>query len=534
VILEKKDETVYDVIIVGGGIAGLTTAYMLRDKNILILEKENRLGGRVESEKVHEATNNIGTQFFSDGDSSFADLLDELDIKRHTPNLTIAPLALYLSGKFYPDAKTYINTKVVFQAVKMIFKNYRKYLVSKLPMDDPRWKKLAALNTEDLQNGMGPEILSPLNAFLRGACLSKPERTSGIMGVGFMGGVADSGEMAFVDGGFQKITDAMVCRLNGKFNCNSEVQKVEEADGIVSVSYRQSGKEYVLKSKAVVMAAPAPLALKLLPTLPESKKRALSMIKYGPITVVSLFLDKTIPWKRFVSLLSDSSLFQGIMDQTLGTAEENNPENPILYNFIISHYPDETKEIEEFMSKTDEEIIKLTINDFKKIIPEAGRIEDYVSGSKVTRYPIGELELSPEYYLEALPHLQKPIGNIHFCGDYTEAESFIDGSVASAFRVARELGSTYVVSEKNEKRYSQIPKWGKWGLSTLRLNLLLLICGILLTGVYGVAITVAAAVLFITTLVLPSFFPPFKQIYQLLFTLSAAFGGIVSLLTLLI
>ena len=98
----KKDETVYDAVIVGGGISGLTTAYMLRDKKIVLLEKENRLGGRVESEKIHEATNNIGTQFFSDGDSSIADLLNELNIKRHTPDLKKSPLALYLSGKFYP------------------------------------------------------------------------------------------------------------------------------------------------------------------------------------------------------------------------------------------------------------------------------------------------------------------------------------------------------------------------------------------------------------------------------------------------
>ena len=416
----------------------------------------------------------------------------------------------------------------------MIFKNYRKYLVCKLPMDDPRWKKLAAQNTEELQKGLGPEILSPMNSFLRGACLTKPKRTSGIVGAGFMGGVVDSGEIAFVDGGFQKITDAMASRLNESFICNSEVHKVEETDGIVSVSYRQSEKEYVLKSKAVVMAAPSPIALKLLPTLPQSKKEALEIVKYGPITVVSLFLKKTIPWKRFTSLLSDSSLFQGIMDQTLDTPEDDNPDNPILYNFIISHYPDETKEIEEFMAKSDVEILSLTIKDFKKIIPEANRIEDYFIGSKVTRYPIGELELSPEYYLEALPHLQDPVGNIHFCGDYTEAESFIDGSVVSAFRVARELGSTYVVSKKDEKRIAQIPKWGKWGFSTIFLNILLAVCGILLWGNTGIVMTVGALVYLITTAILPFYFPPFKQLYRLLFILSAAFGGIVGLFTLLI
>ena len=44
------EETIYDTVIIGGGIAGLTAAYMLRDKNILLLEQEDRFGGRVWSE----------------------------------------------------------------------------------------------------------------------------------------------------------------------------------------------------------------------------------------------------------------------------------------------------------------------------------------------------------------------------------------------------------------------------------------------------------------------------------------------------
>lgn len=528
--IRNSEKIIYDTIIVGGGIAGLTTAYMLRDKKILILEKEDRLGGRVLSEKVHEATNNIGTQFFSEGDSSFVDLLKELNITWHTPDLKTSPLALYLEGKYYPNVKSYINTKLVFQSIQMLFMSYRKYLVSKLPFDDFRWKKLAAQNTHDLQHGMGKEILSLVNAFLRGTCLTKPERTSGVMGAGFMGGAAESGKIAFVDGGFQNVTDAMVSRLNEKFLSKAKVHKVIENDGNISVSYQQNGKEFVIKTKAVVIAAPAPEALKFLPNISANKKRALENIKYGPITMVSIYLKRTIPWKRFFALLSDSPFFQGVIDQTMGKEEDDNPENPILYNFIISHYPDETELIKEFLSKSDEEIIIETLSDFKIMNPEASMIEDYITGSKVTRYSIGELELSPEYYLEALPILQKPEGNIHFCGDYTEAQSFVDGAVNSGFRVARELGSKYVVSEKNEKKTPQIPLWGKWGMLTMFLNILLAVVGFFLPGVLATVMAMGAAIFFMTTLFLPSFFPPFKQLYQLLLVVSGIFGGVIGLI----
>ena len=50
------EETIYDTVIIGGGIAGLSAAYMLRDKKLLLLEQEGRLGGRIWSEKINEAT----------------------------------------------------------------------------------------------------------------------------------------------------------------------------------------------------------------------------------------------------------------------------------------------------------------------------------------------------------------------------------------------------------------------------------------------------------------------------------------------
>ena len=38
-------DTLYDTVIIGAGMAGLTAAYMLRDKNTLLLEQEDRFGG---------------------------------------------------------------------------------------------------------------------------------------------------------------------------------------------------------------------------------------------------------------------------------------------------------------------------------------------------------------------------------------------------------------------------------------------------------------------------------------------------------
>jgi hypothetical protein len=228
-------------------------------------------------------------------------------------------------------------------------------------------------------------------------------------------------------------------------------------------------------------------------------------------------------------MLCNNAMISFIFDVTFDTDDDKNEDNPIIYNFIISIPPDEKKEIETFLAKSDEEIVSLIIQDFKVMMPDAD-IEKYITGTKVTRYPIGELELSPEYYLELLPHLPKPVGNIHFCGDYTEARSFVDGAANSGMRVASELGSRFIASDEEIIRWPVEPKWGAFGWATMICNILLIAGGFLLPGGYGTTLSIGAGLLLALTAALPSFFPPMKLIYKVLFGISIGFGSIIGLL----
>ena len=528
------EKTIYDTVIIGGGIAGLTAGYMLRDKNLLLLEQEDRFGGRVCSEKVGQVTNNIGTQFFTEEDTSFVHLIDELDIKRVTHNPASLPMALYLNNELYSDVSSLLSPRVIFDAIRFLSRIYRKQKIFQLPIDDPSFRKLAAKDGTEFQKGYSPAFMSLVNGYMRGACVSKPERTSAVMWAHLAQDVYKTGDMAFVTGGFQKITDGLVEKLEGRVMSGAMVSRVEETDGIVTTCFLKDGKEHIIKSKSAVVAVPSPLVSKLIPALPDWKKEALEKVMYGPLIILSVFLKRDIPWENRPALvLADNLNFQGVIDTTVIAGDDTSGDNPLIYNFTIAVPPDEKEEIEALLGKSDEEIVKLMLNDFKTMMPEVD-IDNYITGTKVTRYPIGELELSPEYFLELLPELLKPVGNIHFCGDYTETKSFVDGAAYSGMRVARALGSQNVVSEAEEIKFPKDPKWGLSGWLTMICNILLIVCGFFLPPGYGMTMGIGAGALMALTVVYPSFFPPFKLVYKVLLGLTIGFGGIVGLLSVLI
>lgn len=74
---------IYDFIIVGGGIAGLYSAYLLSKKyprsTILVLEKESYLGGRVFTHSDKHMQVEAGAGRFSKNNKLLIELIRDLD-----------------------------------------------------------------------------------------------------------------------------------------------------------------------------------------------------------------------------------------------------------------------------------------------------------------------------------------------------------------------------------------------------------------------------------------------------------------------
>jgi monoamine oxidase len=84
-----------NVIIIGAGLSGLTTAYNLKKKNISfkIIEAQNRLGGRIETIKgILNTPMDLGATWFNDAHINLMTLINELEIEifcQHSEGKTI-------------------------------------------------------------------------------------------------------------------------------------------------------------------------------------------------------------------------------------------------------------------------------------------------------------------------------------------------------------------------------------------------------------------------------------------------------------
>lgn len=429
----------YDVVIVGGGIAGLTVAYQLDNQNVLLLEKEDMCGGRTLSTNMGSYVFNQGAQMIPGGETNVAKLADELGVTRTLIDKT--KTSTYMKGKFVTGSSDFwflLGLPIpLFEKLKMSFGIIRmrsRYsgIVDKSPRSDDQ--KMQELSEKTLVERLS--IRHPaVKAFWDS--VAKSSSTLGVAEVAafqpvntFLHHAADE---FFVEGGTVQLTRTLAERTKAKVETGAAVIEVVSTGSGATVRYEKNGTLHTVQANKCVMAVPAPLALGVVQDLPDFKRVVLEQCEYGSMSSAAFLVDR--PSEEFfgdgvwrVPVVGMKTI--GIGDPTFTFTDDIKRKDG--RGLIRLYAGDDGSQTLQKMS--DDEALDEFEKDLFEIFPSArGRVLDRALKHwphAICPWRVGRLD--------QIDDIRAPHDNIHYCGDYTE-NSGLESAVLSAKRVVSEL-----------------------------------------------------------------------------------------------
>jgi monoamine oxidase len=358
------------IVIIGGGVAGLSAGYFLGGKNDwLLLEKEDHFGGNAYQEEYAGQPFATGSAYAYKGDAG-DQLAAELGLKLllvNNPDPTI------VNGTFVPDTwKAGLDHLPYPKEVVASFKKFRDDIM-KLNLKS-QIMKLDAQPFTNFTSAYAKEVTQWWDGYGPSNWGATTEDTSAYVAVDALQGLinGDDDTRAILPGGLGCITHRLVEVLLPKYKDRmlgeaTVVAVAPEADG-VDVTYFHAGELTTVSAKAVIMCVPKLIASRLITELPAEQKKAMRRTRYAPYPVVNVIFDKPVYNRGYDNwcpgnTFTDFIVADWTVRNTPGYQQKNN---------ILSFYTP----LREYQRATllQEESCKLlaanVLADFQKLMPE--------------------------------------------------------------------------------------------------------------------------------------------------------------------
>ena len=358
-----------DVVIVGGGVAGLSAAYFLKDKDWLLLEKEEHFGGNAHQEEYEGQIFGTGSAYGYRGDQG--DLLAK-EIGLDLP-LVNMPDPVIDNGRFAPDIwRSGINELPYTKDVIASFKKYRDDIM-KIDFK----KNAAELDAQPFTKYLDPyvpEIRRLWDAYGPSNWGAFSEDTSALIGIAdtqyLIEGIDD--QRVILPGGLGCITHKLVEVLKPHFGermlSDATVVGVVPDKDEVRVTYAQGDKTTTVAAKVVLMCTAKFITSRIVTGLPNEQKQAMRRMRYAPYPMINIIFDKPVYRKGYDNWCPGKSFTDFIVaDWTI----RNNPGYKPKYNILTFYTPLRESERSLLLNEDDcKALAAKVLKDFQGLLPE--------------------------------------------------------------------------------------------------------------------------------------------------------------------
>jgi protoporphyrinogen/coproporphyrinogen III oxidase len=443
-----------DVVIVGAGLAGLTAAYELSDRDMVVIEQRDRVGGRTLSGTHLDYWYNAGAQFV--WDRRTLDLcrrlgLDVLDADGARASLFVRGRLVQARNPYLLLLKLPLSLRERLDFGRTITRLRR--LASRMDRVDS--SALDARTLADVMGDVTPMTRRVIDLVSEGGTGLSTDEVSGWIGLGyaihlFGGDVNDT--LKQVAGGTQSITRAISDHIGReRIQLGCEVVSVRTDDAGTTVRFRSEGDVRDVRARTCVMAAPADTVLATVEHLPEAKRAALErMVPYGQIVSTAwLTRDSTrMPWDDLLAtpVIGDLS-FEQISNNAFFLKQRQKPGRRPGGCLVTLSTAARAARIWDL---DDDAIARLQREELSRVFPAATSVLADAE-ARVTRW-----HGFPQFrsgWLASQGALRAPLGSIYFCGDYT-AQPGTPGAVGSGYHTARAVADA--VAQHDEARVAVV------------------------------------------------------------------------------